>query len=178
MMASPSLPLTSRSPRSRSGRSCKISAAWCSGELEAVDTPDEHTAVFRFSAPTPFQLIRNALPVVTAVLPKHVYAGTDIARNPANVRLVGTGPYRFAELQAGRILSPDAQRGLLGPGAGPLSTRSSSACCRTAPRRQCALEAGEIGLAAFSAVPPADPPCAHSARSPGLKVYANERQGG
>jgi ABC-type dipeptide transport system, periplasmic component len=39
--------------------------------LEAVDTPDEHTAIFKFSKPTPIQLIRNALPAVTAVLPKH-----------------------------------------------------------------------------------------------------------
>ena len=29
--------------------------------LEAVDTPDDLTAVFRFSQPTPIQLIRNAL---------------------------------------------------------------------------------------------------------------------
>src|SRR5215207_4789307 len=41
--------------------------------LDAVDTPDEHTAVFRFSVPTPFQLIRNALPALTSVLPKHVF---------------------------------------------------------------------------------------------------------
>jgi peptide/nickel transport system substrate-binding protein len=48
-------------------------------DLEAVDTPDATTAILRFSAPTPFQLIRNALPAVTAVLPRHLYAGTDIA---------------------------------------------------------------------------------------------------
>ena len=30
--------------------------------LQAVDTPDDHTAIFRFAKPTPFQLIRNALP--------------------------------------------------------------------------------------------------------------------
>ncbi len=52
--------------------------------LEKVETPDEHTAIFHFSEPTPFQLIRNALPALTAVLPKHVFAGTDIAANPAN----------------------------------------------------------------------------------------------
>ncbi|MGO8572674.1 ABC transporter substrate-binding protein, partial [Rhizobium ruizarguesonis] len=39
--------------------------------LEAVDTPDDYTAIFRFSKPTPFQLIRNALPVVTSVVAKH-----------------------------------------------------------------------------------------------------------
>src|SRR6185295_10577414 len=69
-------------------------------ELTAVDTPDESTAIFRFATPTPFQLIRNALPALTSVVPKHVYDGTDIAKNPANTNLIGTGPYKFAEHKA------------------------------------------------------------------------------
>ena len=40
-------------------------------DLEAVDTPDALTAVFRFAKPTPFQLISNALPALTSVVPKH-----------------------------------------------------------------------------------------------------------
>ncbi|MGO7932228.1 hypothetical protein ACC723_38360, partial [Rhizobium ruizarguesonis] len=48
--------------------------------LEAVDTPDDYTAIFLFSNPTPFQLIRNALPVVTSVVAKHIFYGTYIAR--------------------------------------------------------------------------------------------------
>ena len=65
--------------------------------LEAVDTPDAHTAIFKFSKPTPFQLIRNALPAVTAVVAKHVYEGsTDIAADPANAKLTGTGPVEAA----------------------------------------------------------------------------------
>src|SRR3546814_7874236 len=50
-------------------------------DLEAVETPDEGTAVFRFSRPTPPQLIENALPALTSVLPKHLFTGTDIAAN-------------------------------------------------------------------------------------------------
>src|SRR5690349_1909093 len=69
--------------------------------LEAVDTPDDYTAIFRFSKPTPFQLIRNALPVVTSVVAKHIFDGTDIATNPANNTLVGTGPFKFAEHKPG-----------------------------------------------------------------------------
>ncbi len=57
--------------------------------------------IFRFSEPTPFQLIRNALPVVTSVVPKHLYEGTDIAKNPANQKLVGTGPFKFGEYKPG-----------------------------------------------------------------------------
>ena len=71
--------------------------------LEAVETPDARTAVFRFAAPTPFQLIRNALPALTAVLPRHLYEGTDIAANPANTQLVGTGPFRFVEHRPGEF---------------------------------------------------------------------------
>ncbi|MBM3629906.1 MAG: ABC transporter substrate-binding protein, partial [Alphaproteobacteria bacterium] len=70
-------------------------------DLEAVETPDPATAIFRFSAPTPFQLLRNALPALTSVLPRHLYEGTDIAANPANRTLVGTGPFRFAEHRPG-----------------------------------------------------------------------------
>lgn len=69
--------------------------------LEKVETPNDHTAVFHFSKPTPFQLIRNALPVVTSVVPKHLYEGTDIATNPANTKPVGTGPFVFAEYKPG-----------------------------------------------------------------------------
>jgi peptide/nickel transport system substrate-binding protein len=70
--------------------------------LEAVETPDDHTAVFRFSQPTPFQLIRNALPVVTSVVAKHIFEGSaDIAADPANNQLVGTGPFKLAEYKPG-----------------------------------------------------------------------------
>ena len=70
--------------------------------LTAVDTPDDSTAIFRFSAPTPPQLIENALPSLTSVLPKHLYAGTDFDKNPHNADLIGTGPFRFVEYKQGQ----------------------------------------------------------------------------
>ncbi len=104
-------------------------------DLEAVETPDALTAVFRFAKPTPFQLIRNALPALTSVVPKHLYEGTDIAANPANNAPVGTGPFKFAEYKAGEYYRLRAQRRLLARGRAAISTRSSTGCCRTAPRR-------------------------------------------
>ena len=74
-------------------------------DLSAVDTPDAQTAIFRFAKPTPLQLIENALPALTSVLPKHLYEGTDINANPANIKLVGTGPFKFAEQKQGEYLS-------------------------------------------------------------------------
>ena len=124
-------------------------------DLEAVETPDPLTAVFRFVKPTPFQLIRNALPALTSVVPKHVYEGTDIAANPANNAPVGTGPFKFAEYKAGQYyrLARNAdywrkdQPYLDEIVYQVLPDRAAAAS---------ALEADEIQLAAFSAVPLAD----------------------
>jgi peptide/nickel transport system substrate-binding protein len=136
-------------------------------DLVAVDTPDDLTAVFRFSAPTPLQLIRNALPVATAVLPKHLYAGTDIASNPANTGLVGTGPFRFVEHKPGEyylLKRNDAYWDKTAPHVDEI-------VFRVLPDRAgagAALEAEEIDLAAFSMVPLAD--LKRISEVPGIKV--------
>ncbi len=138
--------------------------------LETVDTPDDHTAVLRFSKPTPFQLIRNALPVVTSVIPKHLYEGTDIATNPANTKPVGTGPFVFAEYKPGeyyRLTRYDKYWAKDAP-------KLDEIIYRVLPDRAgaaSALEAEEIQLAAFSAVPLSD--LARIAKEPGLKVIAD-----
>ncbi|MGH6760513.1 MAG: ABC transporter substrate-binding protein [Phyllobacterium sp.] len=138
--------------------------------LETVETPDEHTAVFRFSQPTPFQLIRNALPVVTSVLPKHLYEGTDIARNPANQALVGTGPFKFGEHKPGEYYLLKRNENYWDKNAPALD----EIVFQVLPDRAAAgnaLEAGQIQLAAFSAVPLAD--LDRISKVPGLKVYEN-----
>ncbi|MFN4099354.1 MAG: ABC transporter substrate-binding protein [Pararhodobacter sp.] len=120
--------------------------------LEAVDTPDPLTAVFRFAQPTPVQLIVNALPVVSSVLPKHLYEGTDIASNPANAQLVGTGPFRFAEYRPGEYYRLTRNPTYWKEGQPLLD----EILFRVLPDRAAAgssLEAGEVQLAAFSAVP-------------------------
>ncbi len=120
--------------------------------LEAVDTPDAATAVFRFSKPTPIQLIRNALPVVTSVLPKHLYVGTDIKDNPLNVAPVGTGPFRFADYKPGEYYRLTKNDTYWAKGA----PHVDEIVFRVLPDRASAansLEAGEIQLAAFSMVP-------------------------
>lgn len=71
------------------------------GNLEAVDTPDRFTAVFRFSRPHPTLLLYLDIPLTGAVLPKHIYEGTDIRRNPANASPVGTGPFKFVQWNRG-----------------------------------------------------------------------------
>lgn len=138
--------------------------------LESVETPDEYTAVFHFSQPTPFQLIRNALPVVTSVLPKHLYEGTDIAKNPANEKLVGTGPFTYSEHKPGEYYLLKRNENYWDKNAPALD----EIVYQVLPDRASAgnaLEADQIQLAAFSAVPLAD--LERISKVPGLKVYAN-----
>ncbi|MGE0503492.1 MAG: ABC transporter substrate-binding protein [Rhizobiaceae bacterium] len=124
-------------------------------DLEAVETPDDLTAVLKFARPTPFQLIRNALPALTAVLPKHLYEGTDIAANPANNAPVGTGPYTFAEHRPGEYFRLAKNPNYWDKDKPYLE----EIIYRVLPDRAAAagaLEADEIQLAAFSMVPLAD----------------------
>jgi peptide/nickel transport system substrate-binding protein len=62
--------------------------------LAGIDTPDDSTVVFRFHRP--YAPLLQQLDVVEApILPRHVFAGTDPERNPANHAPIGTGPFRF-----------------------------------------------------------------------------------
>ncbi|MBZ9770656.1 ABC transporter substrate-binding protein [Mesorhizobium sp. CA6] len=143
-------------------------------DLEAVDTPDALTAIFKFAKPTPFQLIRNALPALSSVVPKHLYEVGKIEENPANNAPVGTGPFKFAEYKAGqyyRLTRNDAYWGKDEPYLDEivyqvLPDRTSAAA---------ALEAEEIQLAAFSAVPLAD--LDRISKVPGLKVITKGYEG-
>jgi peptide/nickel transport system substrate-binding protein len=121
-------------------------------DLKAVDTPDEYTAIFRFSKPTPLQLIENALPVVSSVLPKHLYEGTDIANNPYNAAPIGTGPFIFAEHRPGEFYRLERNQKYWDQGLPYLDTIIQRVL-PDAGAKAAALETGDIHLTAFSAVP-------------------------
>ncbi|MBD9438374.1 ABC transporter substrate-binding protein [Pseudomonas sp. PDM04] len=72
--------------------------------VQSVETPDPLTAVWNLSRPTPYLL--SALNARDSqVLPKHLYAGTDILNNPANTAPIGTGPFRVKEWVRGNYLT-------------------------------------------------------------------------
>lgn len=62
--------------------------------LVAIEALDDSTVEFRFRRP--YAPLLQQLNVVEApILPRHVFAGTDPQRNPANHAPIGTGPFRF-----------------------------------------------------------------------------------
>jgi peptide/nickel transport system substrate-binding protein len=72
--------------------------------LDAVDAPDPHTAVFRYSRPMPTDLLLRALCDLGYVAPKHVFEGKNILENPANTAPIGTGPFRFVQYERGQFV--------------------------------------------------------------------------
>jgi peptide/nickel transport system substrate-binding protein len=72
--------------------------------LDAVDTPDELTAIFRYSRPMPMNLLLRALPELGYVVPKHVFDGSNVLQNPANAAPIGTGPFKFSKYERGQYV--------------------------------------------------------------------------
>ncbi len=72
--------------------------------LTEVQTPDAHTAVFKYERPMPQGLLLRALPDLGYISPKHVYETGDIRQNPANTAPVGTGPFKFVQYERGQFI--------------------------------------------------------------------------
>lgn len=69
--------------------------------LAGIDTPDAQTVVFRFKES--YAPLLQQLNVIEApILPRHIYEGSDPQTNPANLKPVGTGPFRFVEYKKGQ----------------------------------------------------------------------------
>lgn len=73
------------------------------GRVDEIETPDEHTVILKLSDPAPF-LLFGLSSWITAIMPKHIYEGTDIRTNPANTAPIGTGPFKFSQWERGVYL--------------------------------------------------------------------------
>jgi peptide/nickel transport system substrate-binding protein len=72
--------------------------------LQSVDCTDRLTAVFNYSKPMPLDLLVAAMPDLGHPVPKHLYEGTDILKNPYNQKPVGTGPFKFQQYERGQYI--------------------------------------------------------------------------
>jgi peptide/nickel transport system substrate-binding protein len=69
--------------------------------VDKVETPDFYTAVIKLSHPHPALLLAMS-PALMPILPKHIYGdGQDIKTHPANLKPIGSGPYRLTEYKQG-----------------------------------------------------------------------------
>jgi peptide/nickel transport system substrate-binding protein len=69
--------------------------------VDKVETPDPLTAVIRLKHPHPALLLAMS-PALMPIIPKHIYGdGQDVKAHPANLKPVGSGPYRLTEYKQG-----------------------------------------------------------------------------
>lgn len=119
--------------------------------VDKVETPDRHTVVLRLSSPAPYLL--NYINTYGAqVLPKHIYAGTDVLTNPANNAPIGTGPFVFKEWVKGSHVRLERNPNYWQKGQ-PYLDGVVFKFIPDAAARTVALEAGEIDVALGSSIP-------------------------
>jgi len=70
----------------------------------AAETPDPLTVVWKLSRPAPY-LLSALASTESQIVPKHLYAGTDVLTNPYNAAPIGTGPFRFVKWERGSYVA-------------------------------------------------------------------------
>jgi peptide/nickel transport system substrate-binding protein len=126
--------------------------------LVGADAADPHTVVLRFAAPVPEFFLRSVLAgKSTLVIPKHIYAGTNLLTNPANNAPIGTGPFRVKEWVRGSHVEYLRNDTYWSPGL-PCLDRLVIRWWRDPASRSAAFEAGELDLAVFNPIPIPDIP--------------------
>ncbi|MRX50464.1 ABC transporter substrate-binding protein [Paracoccus sp. S-4012] len=124
--------------------------------LESVDCPDPHTAVFNYSKPMPLALMVAAMPDLGHPVPKHLYEGTDYQRNEHNTAPVGTGPFVFREYQRGQHIIAERNEDYWRGEEFPYLDRVIWRFIPDKSAAAAAIEAGEIHGSGFIGIPMAD----------------------
>ena len=122
--------------------------------LEAVDKVapvDDLTLDLETSIPQP-ALLKCFIPALVPVLPAHIYGdGTPIDTHPANLRAVGSGPFRLASLEKGKTIVLERYKGFFLPGK-PRLDRITFRVYWDQNEIPLAIMQGEADLYAFSSL--------------------------
>jgi len=134
----------------------KYAAAAALGDFAGVEAVDADTVVVKYTKPTPEFFFSSTLTgIVSYIVPRHIYAGSDPVTNPANNAPVGTGPWKFKEWVRGshfEYVRNDAywRKDL------PYLDRLIIRYVRDPAGRAAAFEAGDIHIGVFNPVAPPD----------------------
>jgi peptide/nickel transport system substrate-binding protein len=111
--------------------------------VDGVDAPDPLTVVVRFKKPyAPF--LHQMTCQEAAMLPRHLYQGTDVLKNPRNTdHPVGTGPFKWGRWVRGDFIEMPRNDRYFRAGQ-PYLDKVVAKIMPDAPSRVLALEAGEV----------------------------------
>ena len=138
--------------------------------IQRITTPSRDVVVFRLK--TRYAPFLSWLDEDNgAIVPKHVYEGTDPLRNPANLNPVGTGPFKFESYKSGDrvvlVRNPTYFKAGL-----PRLDRLVFRIMSSAQAAQ-AFEAGEVDIYMF----PSGPDALRFLNRPGVTVTERGREG-
>ncbi|MBS7699871.1 MULTISPECIES: ABC transporter substrate-binding protein [unclassified Chelatococcus] len=120
-------------------------------KVTAVETPDPLTAILKLSEPAPALMYALAA-WESPMVPKHVYDGTDVLKNPANNAPIGTGPFKFVEWQRGSHITLEKNPAYWETGK-PLLDKIIVRFYAEPSARVAAFEVGELHLGGEGPVP-------------------------
>lgn len=124
--------------------------------IAGAEAIDAHTVRITFGQPTPESLALASLGgTETQLIPRHLYAGTDIRTNPRNNAPIGTGPFRFREWRRGSHVELTRNDRYWDAGA-PLLDGIVIRYLQDPQARAAAFEAGEAQLGVGSPFPAAE----------------------
>lgn len=126
--------------------------------LVGAEALDKHTVVLKFDAPVPEFFLKSVLAGKSGlVIPKHIYAGTNLLTNPANNAPIGTGPFKVREWVRGSHVEYLRNDQYWAPEL-PYLDRLVIRWWRDPASRAAAFEAGQLDIATFNPVPAPDIP--------------------
>ena len=104
--------------------------------------PDPHTVKLTLDKPfEPFLLMFDV--TACAIVPKHVFEGTDYRNNPHNQTPIGTGPFKFLEWTRGSFIRLQRYEGYWKPGQ-PYLDEIIFRIVPDSQSRAIALESGQV----------------------------------
>ena len=124
--------------------------------VKEATAPDPHTVVLTLAQPfDPFLLMFDV--TACAIVPKHIYDGTDYRTNPANQHPIGTGPFQFVEWQRGNYIRMKKFDGYWAAGE-PYLDEIIYNIIPDSQSRALALETGKVQLTQANDIEPFDIP--------------------
>lgn len=141
--------------------------------VESVEAPDPLTVVYRLKQPSA-SLIYATDFAVAAVLPKHIWEGTDVLKNPANQKPIGTGPYKFVEYIRGQSIRYERNSDYFGA-TKPHFRELIFRIIPDGPTRVSAFQNNEIDMLYWNALPQSD--AVRLSSLPGVTVRKTTNRG-
>lgn len=125
-------------------------------KIKAAEAPDPQTVKLTLDSPfEPFLLMFDV--TTCAIVPKHLYDGTDYRNNPANQHPVGTGPFAFDAWQRGSFIRLKKFADYWKPGQ-PYLDQLIYRIVPDSQSRALALETGQVQMTQFNDIEPFDVP--------------------